>query len=449
MSKYPTLYIGPLGFPTMLDCLDPDILMFFRPPDIHVTKIGYRDKAALLNYVLKDDLDFYDAENPLVCAQYRCSVGAARDRLELQGFTVEAAELVFNDRMVSGIRAIEELKQKASTLSESLDERIDVMRSLTFEDWQTALERIREEKITPMTLSALNSTDSHLPIFHYMLSWPAVHYGFPGADPRHLVRLATDKAPDADEVVYDLTPLVVRGHYEDGAEITRDAEYFMQQDFLLKRRVIVLTEGKSDMEFLERSLTILYPHLVDYFHFFDFTRESAEGGVGQLVKLVKAFANADVRHRILAICDNDTAAKESLSNLRLSGLPENIEVVQYPQIPIAESYPTIGPSGKVGMDINGLAGSLEIYLGRDVLKGEDGQLTPVQWKGYSQKMKAYQGEVLNKRTIQNKFRKKLDRCEAHPEDIDSYDWQGIHEIIHTMRGAFNRMDLKAVLSGSI
>ena len=448
MSKYPTFGIGPFGFETSFDGIHPAIMMLFRPSDKRIRQIDYRDETALAKYVPEDYFDAYDVENPLTCVEYRCSAAAARDRLELKGFTLKAAELVFKEEMLREIRELEVRKQKMSALSEYFDERLAAMRSLTFESWLIALERIREENMTWKKLNDVSSTDSELPILRHMLSGPREHYGFPGIDPRHFVRLAADKAPKTEEVVYDLTPLVARGYFDDGEDVATEAEYLMQQDFLLEQRVIVLTEGKSDMEFLERSLKILYPHLVDYFHFFDFTQESTEGGASQLVKLVRAFASADVRHRILAMCDNDTAAKETLSNLELAKLPRNIVVAQYPNLAEAESYPTIGPSGEFKMDINGLAGSLEIYLGRDVLEDEEEQLTPVQWKGYSQKMKVYQGEVLNKRTIQKKFMQKLRHCEAHPEDIESYDWQGMHEIIDTMRSAFHRVDLEAILSGS-
>ena len=54
----------------------------------------------------------------------------------------------------------------------------------------------------------------------------------------------------------------------------------MQNDFLLDQRVIVLTEGKSDIEFLQRSLKILYPHLSDYFH--SLTLMGVEAALGNL-----------------------------------------------------------------------------------------------------------------------------------------------------------------------
>lgn len=49
------------------------------------------------------------------------------------------------------------------------------------------------------------------------------------------------------------------------------------------------------------------------------------------------------------------------------------------------AYPTLGPqlSDPVIMDVNGKAGALEMYLGRELLT-VDGQLVPVQWMGYNE-----------------------------------------------------------------
>ena len=128
-------------------------------------------------------------------------------------------------------------------------------------------------------------------------------------------------------------------------------------------------------------------------------------------------------------------------------LPDNITVARYPNLQMAQLYPTVGPSGETEMNINGLAGSLEIYLGSDVLDDGEGKLCRVQWTGYNPKLKAYQGEVMNKRKIQERFRRKLDECEVHPEMIDSFDWEGIRAIIYTMRTAFHMIDTQAALSG--
>ena len=74
-------------------------------------------------------------------------------------------------------------------------------------------------------------------------------------------------------------------------------------------------------------------------------------------------------------------------------IPDNIKIARYPNIKMLEDYPTIGPSGITNMDINGLAGSIEMYLGVDSLT-EKKELIPVQWKGFDSSLKKYQGEIV-------------------------------------------------------
>ena len=173
------------------------------------------------------------------------------------------------------------------------------------------------------------------------------------------------------------------------------------------------------------------------------------GGVGELANLVRAFAAADVKHRILALFDNDTAARAAICNLDLSKLPQNISVRRYPDIALARNYPTLGPSGKTLMNVNGLAGSIELYLGQDAVSDEERMLSPIQWTGYDNKLTAYQGMVVNKGRIQKKFKEKLGYCASHPDEIDFYDWVGIRAILVTMRTAFHDIDEQMILSGAI
>ena len=85
--------------------------------------------------------------------------------------------------------------------------------------------------------------------------------------------------------------------------------------------------------------------------------------------------------------------------------------------------------------MNGVAASLELYLGRDVLL-RDGSLTPVQWRGYSESVGRYQGEVMHKADIQNAYRKKLACCrEGHAEGQNA-DWSGMHAILRQIFDAF-------------
>jgi len=63
--------------------------------------------------------------------------------------------------------------------------------------------------------------------------------------------------------------------------------------------------------------------------------------------------------------------------------PESYRILHYPDLPLLVDYPTLGPQSDspVRMNVNGKAGSLEMYLGRDLLT-VNGELVPVQWTGY-------------------------------------------------------------------
>lgn len=443
MASYATLSIDSLHLTSSPDGIDPGIMMLFRPSDRRIRLIDKRDRAALAEYVHHDDIDEFNECNPLACVEYRCSVRAARDRLDLRGFTREVAETVFKKEMPRDIKRTEERMVKNSAISKYYEEKLALMRSITLDDWYAAMQRIESEDLTHLRLDSPEANAIQHPALRYMLIHSLGMYGFPGYDARPLIRLVADMVPDDYELVYDLTDLIVGGWAADADDVIAEAEILMQNDFLLDQRVIVLTEGKSDIEFLQRSLKILYPHLSDYFHFFDF--DGSGGGAGQLVNLVRAFAASDVRHRILAIFDNDTGAKEALSRFNPADLPKNIVVSRYPDLPLAQTYPTMGPSGEIEMDVNGLAGSLEIYLGKDVLESKEGYFIPVQWTAYSRRIKAYQGEVIDKQNIHERFRRKLQACESNPDLIDSYDWQGVRDILDTMRTAFHQIDEVAAL----
>jgi hypothetical protein len=216
-------------------------------------------------------------------------------------------------------------------------------------------------------------------------------------------------------------------------EISRDSAIYVP--------VIVLTEGRNDAEFLKNALEVLYPHLTDLIRVLDYELRP-EGGAGPVVNLVKAFAAAGIVNRIVAVFDNDTAAADALRNFDQSSLPAHIRILQYPDIALANEYPALGPptvSSPVGAvtraNVNKLAGSIELYLGEDVLRQEDGNLYPVQWRSYSAGLRRYQGEVVKKREIHDRFRNKYDIARRYPDRIAGQDWSGLRLILDSIREA--------------
>lgn len=205
----------------------------------------------------------------------------------------------------------------------------------------------------------------------------------------------------------------------------------------IKDRIIILTEGSSDIEVLKSSLELLYPHLYEHYSFFDFESFNAQGGSGNLVNMIKSFAGAGINNKIIALFDNDTAARESQANLKDLLLPNHIKILNCPHLTFAEHYPTLGPTGSLKMNINGLACSIELYLGEDILKNSNGDFLDIHWKGYSSKMNTYQGEISSKRDIQERFFKKLADSKSDSSVLTKSDWSGLISIYEMIFDCFN------------
>lgn len=445
MGRYATLTLGPNELGTTKDLIDPGLMWPFRPSDKHIERINYRDRDRISKYVDDDIIDEYDENNPFHIVQYSCLSHVARDRLEFRGITHKVAEDAFRIGLACDIRRMEDLSDRVHYVPPSILEETTVLQSLTSQSWIEALIRILEDGLTREALDSLSNADPQLPLLRYMLSRTGDFYGFPGFDMRHFLRLILELVPPHSQLTYDMSDIADLDGPDDVDDFVSYVDRLINEDFLLAQRVIVLTEGVTDRRFLMRSLDLLYPHLSEYFHFFDYGGHKVGGGVGELANLVRAFAAADVKHRILALFDNDTAARSALAGLDLDSLPDSMKVLHYPDLEAARDYPTLGPSGEVAMNVNGLACSVELYLGDEILRNSQGSLRPIQWTGFDQKLSAYQGEILNKHTLASSFERKLEDCENDRDHVGMYDWDGMRVILAMMRSAFNDVDEAAVL----
>lgn len=180
--------------------------------------------------------------------------------------------------------------------------------------------------------------------------------------------------------------------------------------------------------------------LAGFVNFFDFAGTRAEGGVAALARTVEAFIAAGVANRFVAVADNDTAAHAGLARLKAQPLPARCRVLHYPPLPLLEAYPTLGPYSDepVLADVNERAGSLEMYLGRDVLEGTDDWLMPVQWRSWDPKLRRYQGTLADtdKKTAQERFEAKVEAVRVG-RATGREDWSGIRAIIDAVVAAFD------------
>ncbi len=275
----------------------------------------------------------------------------------------------------------------------------------------------------------------------YMLShaW----FGFPGPDTTAALRLLLEAYSEATEFIYDVTDLIWSGYAAHDEEFVAATTEISIEEMQSVAKIIVLTEGRSDASILQESLHLLYPHLSDYYSFMNFEGMRVGGGAGILANLLKAFAAAGVVNKTIALFDNDTAGRSALQTLAAVSLPEHLAVLTLPPLDSLKTFPTIGPSGSMTMDVNGLAGSLELYLGDDVLTDDDGPCE-IQWTGYDQTLKQYQGQIVNKAEIQHRFEAKLEAAKETKASLGP-DWDGLRAVFAHIFAAFHKLDQKRIL----
>lgn len=337
--------------------------------------------------------------------EYAVPVGVMRERLDVLGFTAERSKRDFQYALALEIERMEEDPT-------FYDEDLLVLRGMTLENWKNAF--------ATMTHRGVNYWDdpdpwaTH-PIIHRILAQDdhtLMHFG---SDHWYFVRAALDALLDATEIVLDLTDVTDAGYYDKDQPVVSDARNAILAAHPVVEPIVILTEGSSDTRIVKASLDVMYPHLAELYTFLDFEDVRAEGGAEHLCKIVRAFAGARLRTRIVGLFDHDTAGHAALASLSNITLPSNIRLLTLPDAQVALDYPTVGPQGLQRMDVNRMAGGIELYLGPSALHDGSGEFRPVRWTGYNRKLNRYQGEVEGKRDIVETYIVHLAMC-ASPEE---------------------------------
>ncbi|MFJ9662119.1 hypothetical protein ACIRPR_29625 [Streptomyces griseoflavus] len=261
---------------------------------------------------------------------------------------------------------------------------------------------------------------------------------------RTMLRLLVDRAPETAVVDLDLSELT--GGYCFPYDMDKARAADARADQLTAGRqlspLLVLTEGATRARLLTKAMRVTHPHLSGFVSFLDFDLPASgrpEGGVSALAKTATTFIAAGVVNRFIALADNDLPAHQALAKLKAKGVPGHCRILHYPPLPLLAEYPTLlpGASAPVLADVNGSAGTLELYelyLGRDVLTGPDGQLVPLLLNaagagGFPSK---------DKKAMQDRFERKCDAALAAPPGTDPEgDWSAVSAIIDMILHAFD------------
>jgi hypothetical protein len=402
MSSCASVYVRGVEVFTWRDEVDPVFLFLFTNQDVH-RRPGDPDNEDELEEVIR----------------LTAPVSVLRDRLAVLGIGREVLESAFAELNGYSLESRRHISVYAYP-RDRLEAEIEFLESLTLQVWTELL----TQAIVSARDGSQNDRISLKSVASLLDLWR-------DADPRLLLGAVLLACADDAEVTLDISELIEGGWIDDNFDPQTAAIGHFSYSLTNGSPPVVITEGSSDARFLQAAVQIRYPHLKSYIKFFDFG-DGATGSASAGVQTLKSFAAAGISNRVVLLLDNDTAARDALRALRTTTLPSHYSVLQYPAIDLGRNYPTLGPTGLSEMDINGLAGSIELYLGVDVLTRADGTLSPVQWRSYSEGTKAYQGEVLNKADVQKRFREKVRAAEADPELVGSQDWSGLDAIITSL-----------------
>lgn len=427
MGNYAEFWIGAFYLGKTKSEADPRLVHLFRESDRNMVEGTKKElpftERLWFNYV-KDD------EN-VTAFYYHAPVPIVRDRLNLKGYTLETAK-----------SAVSLCLEREGELYPAWREHFQELALATGDDWFKGLQWIRENS-RPRDSAQIEPEGPISDVIRCMrdVDW----FAFPGPDLNVPLRLALEICADSDEFVCDMTDLLLAGHVDPSDELLSSGS-LSTHDLNSSGKTILITEGKSDTWIISESLKLLYPHLADQFTFMDFEGARVSGGAGSLANILKAFAGAGIVNKTVAVFDNDTAAEAAIRTLRNVSLPPNIVVLKLPDLESLRAYPTIGPSGPISMNVNGMAASLDLYLGIQALTDENGEMAPVQWTGYESNLRKYQGEVLFKEEIQERFRHRLEACTTNPQLLEVTDWSGIRAILTAIFVAFHDFDSKRILA---
>jgi hypothetical protein len=415
MSSYAGVYLQGVEIYSWRNEIDPTFLFLFTSQDVRRVPRGPEEI-------------FDDEENELI--KLTAAAAVLSDRLDVLGIGpgLEAMfdEIAKNEaEILRSIRSLpppqvigsESPQSVDDELSRLVDDEIDLLESITLAGW---VDRVTE---------ALKSPEKRgRPAFHDPTTLQWLLNLWEDVDPRYMLRALLLGCDTDVEVTIDVTDLIAGGWIDEGFDPQSAAIEHFSYALANGSPAVVVTEGTTDAQILQAAIQIRYPHLLSFIRFFDFAN-GAEGSAAAGVRTLKSFAAAGISNRVVLILDNDSAARDAMRALRGVQLPKHYSVLTYPEIELARHYPTLGPSGLSHMDVNGLAGSIEMYLGRDVLASEGGTLTPVQWRSYLQGLRAYQGEVLDKAGVQTRFRDKVKLATEDADQVRAQDWSGLDAII--------------------
>lgn len=166
-----------------------------------------------------------------------------------------------------------------------------------------------------------------------------------------------------------------------------------------KEKILIVTEGSSDTDIIQKCINLLYNDISDFFEFIDMEHNYPFTGTGNLKNFIKGLSKISILNNILVILDNDTAGLAVYNDIKEINLPKNLKVIKLPNHVDFDNFKCKGPQGDSLENINGKAVSIECFLDHNLID-ED---IYVRWTGFNDKLIQYQGNIEPKNLLLRSF----------------------------------------------
>ncbi|WP_141047317.1 HEPN/Toprim-associated domain-containing protein [Aliarcobacter cryaerophilus] len=412
MGSYTELTIDEYPVYSSKSYVPSDICYIFCESDkkIFNRKINERNKIVWGN-LNEEDLE--------MAYEYQTIVQIAIDRLEIMGYSLNNTQ---QDFITSKNKEIEELTDLINfsdtmLMNHFYMKKIELLKKSDFNHFIEAFIEIRAKEVPYYKTNKdynLSELAQYLIEDGWFLNFPCSEFGF-------YYRAFLESCDKNALVIQDITEVTNAGYYLPEEKIINS---LMEN----QEKITILTEGSTDINIISKSIKLLYPHLFDYYNCKDFKNSKAQGNAHQLFLDIKNLIAMKYKGKIIALFDNDGEGLTQYNQLKKINIPKNIVVLKYPDIELLKNYPTtIGSFG----NLNGIAGSIEMYLGEDILK-ENEEYIHIELAN----QKIPHGVIKYKDNIQKKYFKKINKCENDISCINDYNWNEMKLLLNTIFGAF-------------
>lgn len=205
-------------------------------------------------------------------------------------------------------------------------------------------------------------------------------------DPLVLLRILVENPKNEDLEIYWICPEL----------ITIDDLSFEVPD---SDKIMIVTEGTTDLGIIKRTIDILYNDISDLFMFIDMEDNYPFTGNGSLKNFCIGLNRIKIQNNVIAIFDNDAAGCGSYNALKNTLNTSNLLILKLPDYKDFDSMETIGPQGSSKENINGLAVAIECFLDFNSVNIP----ATIRWKSYDDKQKIYQGALESKDSYTKAF----------------------------------------------